>query len=67
MITDKFREIGEYAASGAFEEPERSLFYRKALGIRRYYENCSLFPYIKGNGCTHREQRTKPCEFIRII
>ena len=48
MITDEFRKMGEYAASGAFEEPERSLFYRKALGIRRYYENCSLFPYIKG-------------------
>ena len=48
MITDKFRKIGEYAASGAFEEPGRSLFYRKALGIRRYYENCSLFPYIRG-------------------
>ncbi len=48
MITDKFRKMGEYAANGAFEEPDRSLFYRKALGIRRYYENCSLFPYIKG-------------------
>ena len=48
MIADKFRKIGEYAASGAFEEPERSLFYRKALGIRRYYENCSLYPYVRG-------------------
>ena len=48
MIAEKFRKIGEYAASGAFEEPERSLFYRKALGIRRYYENCSLYPYVRG-------------------
>lgn len=48
MINDKFRKIGEYAASGAFEEPERSLFYRKSLGIRRYYENCSLYPYVRG-------------------
>lgn len=47
MISDNFLQIGEYAASGAFEEPERSLFYRKALGIRRYYENCTLYPYGK--------------------
>lgn len=45
MISNDFFRIGEYAASGAFEEPERSLFYRKALGIRRYYENCSLYSY----------------------
>lgn len=45
MISDEFLKIGEYAASGAFEESERSLFYRKALGIRRYYENCSLYDY----------------------
>ena len=48
MIVDEFRKIGEYAASGVFEEPGRSLFYRKALGIRRYYENCSLYPYVRG-------------------
>lgn len=47
MICDKFRDIHEYAAAGAFEEPDRSLFYRKALGIRRYYENCTLFCYDK--------------------
>ena len=45
MISNDFLKFGEYAASGAFEEPERSLFYRKALGIRRYYENCSLYAY----------------------
>ena len=47
MITNQFRKMGECAASGAFEEPGRSLFYRKALGIRRYYENCNLFSYKK--------------------
>lgn len=45
MLYEKFKELGEHAASGAFEEPERSLFYRKALGIRRYYENCELYRY----------------------
>ena len=40
-----FLEIGEYAAAGMFEEPERSLFYRKALGLRRFYENCELAEY----------------------
>lgn len=44
-LCTKFREIAEYAASSAFEEPERSIFYRKALGIRRYYENCELCEY----------------------
>lgn len=45
MIYEDFSAIGEYAASGAFEEPERGLFYRKALGIRRYYEKCNLYKY----------------------
>lgn len=45
MIYNKFKQIGEYAAMGAFETPERSLFYRKSLGIRRYYENCNLYEY----------------------
>lgn len=45
MICDEFAKIGEYAAMGAFEEEDRSLFYRKALGIRRYYENCELYEY----------------------
>ncbi len=45
MISDKFKNIGEYCAAGMYEEPERSLFYRKALGIRRFYENCELGIY----------------------
>lgn len=45
MISERLKAIGEYAAAGAFEEENRSLFYRKALGIRRYYENCALPVY----------------------
>lgn len=45
MYSEDFKRIGEYAAAGAYEEPERSLFYRKSLMIRRYYENCKLYPY----------------------
>ena len=45
MISEKFKLIGEYGASGMYEEEQRSLFYRKALGIRRFYENCELAPY----------------------
>lgn len=37
--------LGEYAAAGLYEEPNRSLFYRKALGIRRFYETCELAKY----------------------
>lgn len=44
-IYEEFEKIGEYTAMGAFEEESRSLFYRKALGLRRYYENCKLYPY----------------------
>lgn len=40
-----FLRMGEYAAAGMYEEPHRSLFYRKALGIRRFYENCALGAY----------------------
>ncbi len=47
MLFEEFIKIGEFAASGAFEETDRSLFYRKALGIRRYYENCKLYTYEK--------------------
>ena len=41
----RFLNIGEYCASGMYEETDRNLFYRKALGIRRFYENCTLMPY----------------------
>lgn len=40
-----FEKWGEYYAAGLYEEEERSLFYRKALALRRYYEHCALYPY----------------------
>ncbi len=45
MIASKFLSLGEYGAAGMFEDTNRSLFYRKALGLRRYYENCELAQY----------------------
>ena len=45
MIMKKLLQMGEYSAAGLFEEPERSLFYRKALALRRYYEHCELPEY----------------------
>ena len=45
MFVEKFKELKEYAAAGLYEEENRSLFYRKALGLRRYYETCSLNVY----------------------
>jgi len=45
MISDKFKNIGEYGGAGMYEEPYRSFFYRKSLGIRRFYENCELAVY----------------------
>ncbi len=45
MIFEEFRKLGEYAAAGLFENEERGLFYRKALGLCRYYENCALPEY----------------------
>ena len=32
-IAKRFWDVGEYAAAGLFEEPDRSLFYRKSLHI----------------------------------
>lgn len=66
MVYEKFLKIGEYAASGAFEEPERSLFYRKALGIRRFYENCPLCEY-RGERLTRREFFTRVRQYTPII
>jgi len=41
----RFKALGEYMAAGMYEEENRSLFYRKSLGIRRYYENRPLSRY----------------------
>lgn len=45
MIMKKLCDIGEYAAAGLFEKPQGSLFLRKAMGLRRFYENCSIPQY----------------------
>lgn len=45
MIKDELLKINEISASGLYEEPDRSLFYRKAVGLRRYYETCALPKY----------------------
>lgn len=45
MSYELFLSLGEYGAAGMFKEPDRSLFYRKSLGIRMYYENCELYKY----------------------
>lgn len=45
MVMKKLLEIGEYAAAGLFEKPNSSLFLRKAMGLRRFYENCSIPQY----------------------
>lgn len=45
MDSTAFLKIGEYGAAGMYEEPDRSLFYRKSLGIRRFYENCEMAIY----------------------
>ena len=45
MIVKRLLELEEYAAAGLYEEPNRSLFYRKALGLRRFYEHCKLPEY----------------------
>lgn len=65
MISDNFIAIGEHAAAGMFEEPERSLFYRKALGLRRFYENCELEPYngerLYPSGIIKEKMNIHPC------
>ena len=48
MIIKKLCDIGEYAAAGLFEKPQGGLFLRKAIGLRRFYENCPL-PKYNGN------------------
>ena len=45
MSYELFVSLGEYGAAGMYKEKDRSLFYRKALGIRMFYENCELYEY----------------------
>lgn len=44
-VMKKLYDIGEYCAMGLLEDQSRGLFYRKALGLRRFYENCELPRY----------------------
>ena len=45
MPVRRLRDLGQHSAAGLFEEPNRNLFYRKALGLRRFYETCELPAY----------------------
>ncbi len=45
MLKEKLLAMNEFGAAGLYEEPERSLFYRKALGMRRFFENYRLPEY----------------------
>lgn len=64
-ISKMFFEAGEYGAAGLYEAPERSLFYRKALGLRRYWENCRLPAYegkpLYPSGKLDRDYAIAPC------
>ncbi len=42
MVVQKLSDMKEFGAAGLYEEPSRSLFYRKGLGLRRFYESCAL-------------------------
>lgn len=45
MIMKKLYDMGEFSAAGLYEETGRSLFYRKSLGLRRYFETCEIPKY----------------------
>jgi hypothetical protein len=45
MTTEQLMQKGEYIAAGLCEELARGVFYRRALGLRRFYENCELAVY----------------------
>ena len=36
-VSERFLNMGEPLLAGLYENTDRSLFYRKALGLRRYY------------------------------
>lgn len=70
MLADKLILAGEYCAAGLFEEPDRSLFYRKSLAIRRFYEHCQP-PVYKGkplypSGVVERDMLVCPNYFFGI-
>ena len=69
-IQKEFLSLGEYAAAGVYEEPDRSLFYRKALGLRRFYETCELPNYegkpLYPSGKIHSKMRVAPNYMIGL-
>lgn len=64
MIAEMFLTMGEFGAAGMYEEPDRTLFYRKSLGIRRFYEKCELPVYngekLYPSGVMHTSMAVKP-------
>ncbi len=45
MTYEDIIKLGEYGVAGMYKEPDRSLFYRKSLGLGMYYEHCALPEY----------------------
>lgn len=45
---ERFSRIGEYYAAGLYEDESADIFLRKALALRRYYENTPLPDYDGG-------------------
>ena len=64
MMVEELKNLGEYFAMGLYEEPDRSLFYRIALGTRRYFETCDLYPYegkpLYPSGVKTRQMAVEP-------
>ena len=44
-LLETLKQKGEYCALGAYENPERGLFFRKSVAIKRFYEKCPLPNY----------------------
>lgn len=44
-IRKQLEELEEYGAAGLYENPDRSLFYRKSVGLRRFYEKWPMPEY----------------------
>ena len=70
-IAERFLEIGEFLGAGLFEDEERSIFYRKAKGARRYWENCKLPEYtgkpLYPSGELDRSMKILPCFMAGVI
>ena len=47
-VSERFLNMGEPLLAGLYENTDRGLFYRKALGLRRYYEAMPAPAYQPG-------------------